>query len=281
MFSCYAVTLCFCGGKKIQVRYTTLQYFHRKSNHPPITTKNIPARINRQLSSLSSDKASIDQATPLYQKALDESRYHYTLHYEPTATAKQRNRQRNNILWYNPPLSKNVNTNIGHRFLTLVDKHFPEENKLRKIFNRNTIKISYSCMNNTKQIIDNHNKHILNSSKHTDKSTDNPVDNKLCNCQQKNTCPHQLSTKQPSNVTTITLLKHKSDSQKTPSKQDTETTLHHSVTQNTGTLRNSADMSGPLKTTTLTILFHGVSFHLAHPTTVQVRDVTFASKRNF
>ena len=55
-----------------------------------------------------------------------------------------------------------------------------------------------------------------------------------------------------------------------------KTTLHHSVTQNTGTLRNSANMSGPLKTTTLTILFHGVSFHLAHPTTVQVKDVTFA-----
>ena len=30
---------------------------------------------------------------------------------------------------------------------------------------------------------------------------------------------HQLSTKQPSNVTTITLLKHTSDSQKTPSKR--------------------------------------------------------------
>ena len=95
-------------------------------------------------------------------------------------------RQRNNILWYNPPFSKNVNTNIGHRFLTLVDKHFPKENKLRKIFNRNTIKISYSCMNNTKQIIDNHNKRILNASKHTDKSTDNSVDNKSCNCRQKN-----------------------------------------------------------------------------------------------
>ena len=103
MFSCYVVTLCFCGGKKIQVRYTTLQYVHRKSNHPPITTKNIPAGINRRLLSLSLDKASFDQATPLYQKALDQSGYHYTLHYEPTATAKRRNRQRNNILWYNPP----------------------------------------------------------------------------------------------------------------------------------------------------------------------------------
>ena len=34
---------------------TELQYVHRESNHPPITTKNIPAGINRRLSSLSSD----------------------------------------------------------------------------------------------------------------------------------------------------------------------------------------------------------------------------------
>ena len=31
----------------------------------------------------------------------------------------------------------------------------------------------------------------------------------------------------------------------TPSKLDTETTLRHFVTQNTGTLRNSVNMSGP------------------------------------
>ena len=63
--------------------------------------------------------------------------------------------------------SKNVNTNIGHRFLSLVDKHFHKDHKLRKIFNRNTIKISYSCMSNTKRIIDNHNKQILKSSELT------------------------------------------------------------------------------------------------------------------
>ena len=39
---------------------TTLQYVHRGSNHPAITTKNIPAGINRRLSSLSSDKTSFD-----------------------------------------------------------------------------------------------------------------------------------------------------------------------------------------------------------------------------
>ena len=125
-----------------------------------ITTKNIPAGINKRLSSLSSDKASFDQAAPPYQKALNESGYHYTLQYEPAKASKRKNLQRN-IIWYNPPFTKNASTNIGHKFLALVDKHFPKDHKLRKIFNRNTIKISYSCMNNTKQIIDNHNKHIL------------------------------------------------------------------------------------------------------------------------
>ena len=50
---------------------------------------------------------------------------------------------------------------------------------------------------------------------------------------------HQLSIKQLSNVTTLTLQKHTSVLQKTPSRQDTETTFHHFVTQNTGTLELS------------------------------------------
>jgi len=58
---------------------TTLQYVHHKSNHPPITTKNIPAGINKQQSSLSSDKASFVQAALPYQKALHERGYNYTL----------------------------------------------------------------------------------------------------------------------------------------------------------------------------------------------------------
>ena len=79
---------------------TTLHYVHRESNHLPITTKNIPAGINKRLSSLSINKASFDQAVPLYQKALYESGYLYTVHYEPPTTNKRRNRKRNNILWY-------------------------------------------------------------------------------------------------------------------------------------------------------------------------------------
>ena len=44
-------------------------------------------------------------------------------------------------------------------------------------------------MKNTKQIIDNHNKRILNPPIHTDETANNATSNKTCNCRQKNTCP--------------------------------------------------------------------------------------------
>ena len=45
--------------------------------------------------------------------------------------------------------------------VSLTERSFPAGHKLRKIFNRNTIKLSYSCMPNVKQIIDGHNKAML------------------------------------------------------------------------------------------------------------------------
>ena len=262
---------------------TALLYVHRESNHPPVTTKNIPAGINKRLSSLSSNKASFDQAAPPYQKALDESKYNYTLQYEPTAPSKRKNRQRN-ILWYNPPFSKNVSTNIGHRFLALVDKHFPKDHILHKIFNRNTIKISYSCMNNTKQIIDNHNRRILSSPQANVTATTTATEiNKTCNCRQKNTCPLDGNCLQSSVIyqTTATRQKRTSDLRRTNSKQDTGTIPHHSATLSTKTLPNSASTFGILKTTTLITLFPGAFSHRTRRTVALVKDVTYASKKNF
>ena len=47
--------------------------------------------INERLASLSSDKASFNQAAPPYKKALDECGYRYTLHYEPATTKNRKN----------------------------------------------------------------------------------------------------------------------------------------------------------------------------------------------
>ena len=46
-------------------------------------------------------------------------------------------------------------------FLSLIDKHFPPHHKLHKLFNRNNVKISYSCLPNIKSIINAHNRKVL------------------------------------------------------------------------------------------------------------------------
>ena len=92
--------------------------------------------------------------------------------------------------------------------------------------------------------------------------------------------PH-WSTKPPSHVRTTAPLRHTWGLQKMISRLDTETTPHHFDTQNTETLPNSANISGPVKKITLTTLFHGASFHQHHPTTAQAKDATSASKKNY
>ena len=62
------------------------------------------------------------------------------------------------------------------------------------------------------------------------------------------------------------------------SRLGTETIPHHSDTQNSETL---ASMSGPLKTLTLTTIFHGAPFHQDHLTTAQTKDATSALKKNY
>ena len=79
-----------------------------------------------------------------------------------TTNKKTRSRKRK-IIWYNPPYSKNVSNNVGQSFLKIIDEEFPADHPLHKIFNCNTVKISYSCMPNIKQTIDGHNKSTLST----------------------------------------------------------------------------------------------------------------------
>ena len=60
------------------------------------------------------------------------------------------------IIWFNPPFSQNIKTNNGKIFLKLIKKHFSNHHHLHKIFNLNTIKLSYSCMSNMSSFIKQH-----------------------------------------------------------------------------------------------------------------------------
>ena len=160
------------------------RYVHRFSNHPPSILENIPEAINRRLSNISSDSEAFESATPPYQEALKQSGYDYRLNFKPEAPKpKRRNRERN-ITWFNPPYSANVKTNIGRKFLQIIDDCFTVNHSLRKIFNRNTLKLSYSCMPSISKIITAHNKSLLKK-----EYINNTEPVRECNCRKKNACP--------------------------------------------------------------------------------------------
>ena len=123
-----------------------------------------------------------EMEAPLYREALAKNGYDFQLKFDPKASEprkKKRNRNRD-VLWFNPPYSAAVRSNIGRDFLTLVSKCFPKGHPLRKIFNRNTIKVGYSCTPNIESIISSRNKKLL--------SPPQPKERE-CNCPKKTPCP--------------------------------------------------------------------------------------------
>ena len=60
--------------------------------------------------------------------------------------------------WFNPTYSKNVKNNIGKTFLQLLSKHFPKDHEMHNIFNKKTLEISYSCINNISSVLSTHSK---------------------------------------------------------------------------------------------------------------------------
>ena len=74
------------------------------------------------------------KSTRMHSKKLGD----YKLKFNPEiATTKTNPRCRTrHILWFNPPYSNSVKTNVGAMFLKLVDKHFPKSNPLNKVINR-------------------------------------------------------------------------------------------------------------------------------------------------
>jgi len=159
------------------------QYIHVQSNHPPNIIKQIPAMISKRISNNSCDQSEFEKAAPAYNKALADSGYAEKLTFTTQVNTKKRTRTRNRI-WFNPPFSSNVKTNIGKELFRLLDKHFPQHHKFFKLFNRNTVKLSYSCMPNMEAVLRNNNARVLSESKPV-----NTIMHKTCSCKDANLCP--------------------------------------------------------------------------------------------
>ena len=139
-------------------------YINSDSNHPKNIIKQLPKTINKRINEISSNEDVFNNAARSYNNALQASGYSEPLTFIPensyTQSTRRKNRKRK-IIWFNPPYSMSVKTNIGRRFLNLINRHF-HNHRYKKIFNGNNVKVSYSCMPDVKSSITSHNAKILN-----------------------------------------------------------------------------------------------------------------------
>ena len=147
-------------------------YINIQSNHPPDTIADIPKAISKRLTNISCNKNVFDRNVGIYQAALKNNGFYGKITYNDQSEqannvnieeSNQARKYKRAIIWYNPPYSMNMKTNIDKKIFKLLQKHFPPTHTMYTIFNKNKIKISYSCFPNMGSIISSYNKHILNS----------------------------------------------------------------------------------------------------------------------
>ena len=162
-------------------------YINVHSNHPPHIKKNLPHMISERISKLSSNEQIFNQEANLYNEGLKQAGYKDKIKFirkenNDNNVGSKRSRKRK-IIYFCPPWNDALATNLGRRFLELIDHHFPRDSPLHKLFNRNNVKISYSCTKNVKTIISNKNNKLLKP------DNNNNTNGRECNCRNPRNCP--------------------------------------------------------------------------------------------
>ena len=111
-----------------------IKYINIESKHPPSIIKQLPLSIEFRLSSLTSSEEIFSDSVIPYQDALDKSGYKHKLKYKANIDIVSNKKQRKrNIIWFNPPYSKNVKTNIGKIFLNFIKKILSTSSKIPQV----------------------------------------------------------------------------------------------------------------------------------------------------
>ena len=136
----------------------------------------------KKLSKNLSNEEIFNRSKADYKNALKDSGFQLIkLEYKKTAEEKKITTNKIYVyIWFNSPFNENVCRYIAKRFLNLIDKHSPKNDKLHNIFSRNSVKVSYCCTKNMKLVITTNNRKLLSENINTVPP---------CNCRVKNRCP--------------------------------------------------------------------------------------------
>ena len=105
-------------------------YINKHSNHPPNILKEVPKAINQQITDISCNQDIFNAAKSIYKQALNKSGFNEELKSndkdgkEQTGN-KENKKRRRKIIWFNPPFSLSVKTNIGKFFFKNAKEKLP------------------------------------------------------------------------------------------------------------------------------------------------------------
>ena len=141
--------------------------------------KEIRNMIGKRISEISFDEHEFEKAKWDYNKALGKSGFSEIIKYHKQGPVKRARTRK--VIWCHLPYSNHIKTNVGKSFMKLIIKHLPKHYRNHEIFNKNAIKMSYSCMQNMENVINKYNNKLLFQ------SVEQPT--RTCNCRDTASCP--------------------------------------------------------------------------------------------
>ena len=155
-------------------------YISKDSDHNPAIQKQLPHMIAKMVSDICSSKEIFEEEKGIYETALKNAGHTGNIQYqEPNLNPKKRSRKRK-VLWFNPPWSSTIKSNVAKDFLRILEEEFPPNSELHHYFNKKKVKVSYSNLPSFKKIVSGHNKKVLHPER---------VLKELgCNCRTGNEC---------------------------------------------------------------------------------------------
>ena len=93
-------------------------YINALSNHPKNIIKEIPNMIGKCISEISCDEHEFEKAKGDYNKTLEKSGFSEKIKYHKQGPAKSVRTRK--VIWFNPPYSSHVKTNVGKIFMKLI-----------------------------------------------------------------------------------------------------------------------------------------------------------------
>ena len=92
-------------------------HINKYSNHPPTVLRHLAKSLSKRNSEISSNEQIFKESTPIYKEALKKNEFHEKLEYVREEVDKhgkeEKKRRKRKIIWFNPPYSSHVKSNVG------------------------------------------------------------------------------------------------------------------------------------------------------------------------